>query len=185
MLPSAVHLQTRVWRKCRDYSENCAVPCLNSCKAYSYLRSLGINIAFKVKYILKFFPQERWLKPIGIEKVLFPHHSQLLCTKPSDFMVDWLLDGKIYWGVSLALDKKRVALRQHFGDCQLSPILLEGKFSGEGMHRKEVGKLRTAAAQLSVWWCKSRMRRRRKAMPDPTQNRDIHPREQRGAELSQ
>lgn len=85
-------------------------------------------------YILKIFSQERWLKHVGIGKVFFPHHSWLQCTKLSEFMVGWLLGGKIYRGVSLAPDKKR----QHFGDPQLSPLLFQGEFVGEGMHRKEV-----------------------------------------------
>lgn len=50
-----------------------------------------------------------------------------------------------YAGVSLALGKKR----QHFGDSQLSPLLFQGELVGEGMHRKEAGKMRTAAAVSS------------------------------------
>lgn len=80
--PSVVHLQTHVWRKSRDYAENCAMACLYSYEAVVTLK--GINTAFKVKDILKFFSQERWLKHIWIAKVFSAHLSQLLYSKPSE-----------------------------------------------------------------------------------------------------
>lgn len=46
-----------------------------------------------------------------------------------------------YAGVSLALDKKR----QHFEDSAF-PLLFQGEFIGEGMHRREVGKLSVSDA---------------------------------------
>lgn len=101
-------------------------------------------------YILKIFSQERWLKHVGIGKVFFPHHSWLQCTKLSEFMVGWLLGGKINRGVSLALDKKR----QHFGDPQLSPLLFQGEFVGEGMHRKEVRQQLLSASDAARAECR-------------------------------
>lgn len=147
MLPSAVHLQTCVWRKCRDYSENCAVPCLKPCKAYSYLRSLWINVAFKVKYILKLFSQERWLKHIWIGKV----PSLTIAV----YKTEWL-HGRLtsrqqkVLSVSSALDKKRVALRQHFGDCQLSLSSRESLLERE---RTESWGWQLHSSLFSMWWC--------------------------------
>lgn len=46
-------------------------------------------------YILIISSQERWLKYAGIRK-FFSHHSWSPCTKLSEFMVGWLLGGKIY-----------------------------------------------------------------------------------------
>lgn len=52
---------------------------------------------------------------LELEKSFFPHRSQLQYTRPSDFVVDWVPDVKIYWGVTLALDKDSGTLAASWG----------------------------------------------------------------------